>query len=77
VILKESLGHSNSPPHLALRQYRQTSSSGQIRNIFGFLELLNYCPDGGNGNFQCSCYCLTDTFHFVMLNNLLLHIRTL
>jgi len=32
------------------------------------LELLNYCPDGQNGDFQY--YILTATFYFVMLNNL-------
>ncbi len=47
-------GHSNSPPHRALGRYRHTSSSRQIRNILCWLEILNYCPDGGNGNFHCS-----------------------
>jgi len=53
-------GHSNSPPHSALRQYRHTSSSLQIRNIFSWLELLNFCPDGGNGDFQFFSYFLTN-----------------
>ncbi len=44
-------GHSNSPSHHALGRYRHTSSSRQIRNILCWLEILNYCPDGGNGNF--------------------------
>ncbi len=46
--------HSNSPPHRALGRYRHTSSSRQIHNILCWLEILNYCPDGGNGNFHCS-----------------------
>ncbi len=46
--------HSNSPPHCALGRYRHTSSSKQFRNILCWLETLNYCPDGGNGNFHCS-----------------------
>ncbi len=37
-----------------LGRYRHTSSSRQIHNIFCWLEILNYCPDGGNGNFHCS-----------------------
>ncbi len=44
-------GHSNSPSHHALGRYRHTSSSRQIRNILCRLEILNYCPDGGNGIF--------------------------
>ncbi len=39
---------SNSPSHRALGQYRDTSSSRQFR----WLEILNYCPDGVNGNFH-------------------------
>ncbi len=42
--------HSNSPSHRALGRYRHTSSSRQFRNIFCWLEILNYCPDGGNCN---------------------------
>ncbi len=44
--------HSNSPPHHALGWYRQASCFRQFRNIFCWLEILNYCPDGGNGNFS-------------------------
>jgi len=62
-------------PHRALRQCRHTSSSWQIRNIFSRLEILNYYPDGQNGDFQFFSYFLTATFYFVMLN-LLMHIRT-
>ncbi len=64
-------GHSNSPPHHALGRYRHTSSSRQIRNILCWLEILNYCPDGGNGNFHCSSSFL------VKHNYLLLHIRNI
>ncbi len=46
--------HSNSPSHCALGLYRHTSSSRQIHNIFCWLEILNYSPGGGNGNFHCS-----------------------
>ncbi len=53
--------HSNSPPHRALGRYRHTSSSRQIRNILCWLEILNYCPDGGNGNFHCSSSFLKAT----------------
>ncbi len=54
-------GHSNSPSHHALGRYRHTSSSRQIRNILCWLEILNYCPDGGNGNFHCSSSFLKAT----------------
>ncbi len=54
-------GHSNSPSHRALGRYRHTSSSRQIRNILCWLEILNYCPDGGNGNFHCSSSFLKTT----------------
>ncbi len=53
--------HSNSPPHRALGRYRHTSFSRQIHNIFCWLEILNYCPDGGNGNFHCSSSFLKAT----------------
>ncbi len=53
--------HSNSPPHGALGRYRHTSSSGQFRNILCWLEILNYCPDGGNGNVHCSSSFLKAT----------------
>ncbi len=75
VMLGESL--SNSPPHRALGRYRHMSSFRQIFNIFSWLEPLNYYPDGGNGDFQCFNSFLTATFYFVMLNNLVLHIRNI
>ncbi len=53
--------HSNSPSHRALGIYRHTSSSRQFRNIFCWLEILNYCPDGGNGVFHCSSSFLKAT----------------
>ncbi len=37
------------------------SSSRQFRNIFCWLQILNYCPDGGNGNFNCSSSFLKAT----------------
>ncbi len=52
---------SNSPPHGALGWYRHTSSSRQFLNILCWLEILNYCPDGGNGNFHCSSSFLKAT----------------
>ncbi len=54
-------GHSNSPSHHALGRYRHTSSSRQIHNILCWLEILNYCPDGGNGDFHCSSSFLKAT----------------
>ncbi len=53
--------HSHSPPHRALGRYRHVSSSRRIRIIFSWLEILNYCFDGGNGNFHCSSSFLKDT----------------
>ncbi len=53
--------HSNSPPHRALGRYRHMSSSRQFCNIFSWLEILNYCPDGGNGNFHYSSSFLKAT----------------
>ncbi len=53
--------HSNSPSHRALGRYRHTSSSRQFRNIFCWLEMFNYFPDGGNGNFHCSSSFLKAT----------------
>ncbi len=50
-----------SSPHRALGWYRHTFSSRQFRNIFCWLEILNYCPDGGNGNFHCSSSFLKAT----------------
>ncbi len=41
------------------------------------LEPLNYYPDGGNGDFRCFSSFLTATFYYVLLNNLVLHIRTI
>ncbi len=46
--------HSNSPSQHAFGRYRHTSSSRQFHKMLCWLENLNYCPDGGNGNFQCS-----------------------
>ncbi len=40
---------SNSPPHCALGRYRRP-----LPGRFVTLEILNYCPDGGNGNFHRS-----------------------
>ncbi len=54
-------GHSNALPHRALGWYRHMSSSRQIHNIFCWLEILNYCPVGGNGNFHCSSSFLKAT----------------
>ncbi len=70
-------GYSNSPPKHSLGRYRHTSSFRQIFYIFSWLEPLNYYPDGGNGDFQCFNSFLTATFYFVMLNNLVLHIRNI
>ena len=53
--------YSNSPSHHTLGRYRHTSSSRQFCNIFCWLEILNYCPDGGNGNFHCSSSFLKAT----------------
>ncbi len=52
---------SNSPSHRALGRYRHTSSSRPFRNILCWLEFLNCCPDGGNGNFHCSSSFLKAT----------------
>ncbi len=54
--------HSNSPSRRALGRYRHTSSSWQIHNISCIImEILNYCPDDGNGNFHCSSSSLKAT----------------
>ncbi len=45
----------------ALGRYTHTSSSRQFCNILYWLENLNYCPDGGNGNFHCSSSFLKAT----------------
>ncbi len=47
--LESVFSHSDSPPHRALGRFRHTSSSRQFCNILCWLEILNYCPDGGNG----------------------------
>ncbi len=67
----------NSPPHHALGRYRHTSSSRQIRNIFYWLEILNYCPDGGNGIFHCSSSFLKATSLICEAQLSLLHIRNI
>ena len=53
--------YSNSPYHRTLGWFKHTSSSRQFCNIFCWLEILNYCPDGGNGNFHCSSSFLKAT----------------
>ncbi len=53
--------HSNSPSHSASGRYRHTSSSRQYHYILCWLEILNYCPDGGNGTFHCSSSFLKAT----------------
>ncbi len=60
--------HSNSPPHRALGRYRHTSFSRQIHNIFCWLEILNYCPDGGNGNFHCSSSFLIYIYIYIYIH---------
>jgi len=47
--MSKAQGKFDSQFFTPLRQYRHTYSSWQIRNIFSWLELLNYCPDGQNG----------------------------
>ncbi len=54
-------GHSNSPSHRALGWYRHTSSYRQFHKMLCWLEILNYCPDGGNGDFHCSRSFLKST----------------
>ncbi len=63
VVLEESLAPQTLllTVQCALGRYRHTSSSRQIHNIFCWLEILNYCPDGGNGNFHCSSSFLKAT----------------
>ncbi len=53
--------HSNFPSRRELGRYRHTSSSRQCRYILCWLEILNYCPDGGNGYFHCSSSFLQAT----------------
>ncbi len=69
--------HSNSPPHRALGRYRHTSSYRQIHNIFCWLEILNYSPDDGNGNFHCSSSFLKATSLICEAQLSLLHIRNI
>ncbi len=69
--------HSNSPSHCVLRRYRHTSSSRQFRNILCWLEILNYCSDGGNWVFTSLALFLKPLHKFVKLNYLLLHIRNI
>ncbi len=45
----------------ALGWYRHTSSSRQIHKMLCWLEILNYCLDGGNGHFHCSSSFLKAT----------------
>ncbi len=61
VVLGDSLATQNTPFHHALGWYRHTSSSRQFRNILCWLEILNYCPDGGNEDFHCSSSFLKAT----------------
>ncbi len=53
--------HSNSPPHRALGRYRHMSSSRQFCNILCWLEILDYYPDGGNGDIHSSSSYLKTT----------------
>ncbi len=59
--------HSNSPSHCALGRYRHTSSSRLFRYILCWLDILNYCPDGGNGNFLKTCLKATSLICEVQL----------
>ncbi len=52
---------SNSPSHRTLGRYRHASSSRQFCEILCWLKNLNYCPDGENGNFNCSSCFLKAT----------------
>ncbi len=60
MVLEESLA-TQTLSHRALGRYRHTSSSRQFCNILCWLHILNYCPDGGNGNFHCSISILKAT----------------
>ncbi len=53
--------HSNSPSYRTLGLCRHTSSSRQFCDILCWLKNLNYCPDGENGNFNCSSCFLKAT----------------
>ncbi len=69
--------HSNSPSQRALGRYSHTCSSRQFCNILHWLEILNYCTDGWNGNFLSSSSFLKATSLIVKLNYILLHIRNI
>ncbi len=56
VVLGESLATQTLPSHHALGRYRNI-----FLNIFCWLEILNYYPDGGNWNFHCSTAFLKAT----------------
>ncbi len=64
-------GHSNSPPHRALGRYRHVLFQANFFTSLVDWNLLIIPLD-----FQCFNYFLTATFYFVMLSNLVLHIRT-
>ncbi len=62
VVLGESLAtQSLLLTGSALGWYRHTSSSTQIHKMLCWLEIPNYCPDGGNGNFHCCSFFLKAT----------------
>ncbi len=54
---RNSIFFCNSPAVVDI----DMSSSRQIHNILCWLKILNYCPDGGNGNFHCSSSFLKAT----------------
>ncbi len=62
---------------LIKKRYRHVSSSRQFRIILCLLEIINYCPDGGNVNFTAPALFLKPLHYFVKLNYLLLHIRNI
>ena len=53
---------SNPPPHGAWGQFTDRSSSRLIPYISCRFELLNYCPDCGNGYFQLFRYFLISLY---------------
>ncbi len=61
VVLGESLSTQTLLLSRALGRYRHTSSSRPFRNILCWLEILNCCPDGGNGDFHCTSSFLKAT----------------
>ena len=67
---------SNHPPHGAWGQFTDRSSSRLIPYISCRFELLNYCPDCGNGYFQLLRYFLISFSGFLQLNNFLSHFDT-